>query len=109
MAKSRDEENKIPRISKTCRVVLDGPGVRLDVGEFTITEKEPGPRLEQFADEAFKAARGSLARLMIPAYRLIVMDGQIEEAYGLARWVKLTNKNEEENMRSKQPIRKKVA
>lgn len=84
----RDENNRIPRITKTCKVVLDDGERRYPVGEFTLTEMEPGPSLSRFADEGFKFARASLAKLMVPKYRIIVIDGETEEAYGLDRWVK---------------------
>ena len=88
----RDEDGKIPRITKTCKVVLaSNEGQRFTVGEFTIEEKEPGPTHEQFADLAFKAARSSLARLMTPQYRLIVLDGPQEIGYGLDNWIKLVD------------------
>lgn len=110
MKKKRDEDGKIPRITKTCKVVLDGSGRRLPVGDFTLTEKEPGPKLEDFADAAFKASRASLVRLMTPLYRLVVIDGQREEAYGLGRWIKLVDgsKEQEESKARKQTIRKKA-
>jgi hypothetical protein len=88
----RDEEGKIPRITKTCKVVLAASdGTRYPVGDFTIEEKEPGPTMDQFADTAFKAARASLARLMTPQYRLVVIDGAVEQGYGLDRWIKLVD------------------
>ena len=112
MSKSKDKEKqKKPEISKTCSVVLDGGGVRLPVGEFTLRKVEPGPTLADFADEAFKSARNSLNKLMVPLYRLIVIDGPKEEAYGLGRWVKLTDGEKEnaavEKGRKKAPIHKR--
>lgn len=90
--KTRDEQGMIPRITKTCKVVLvDGDGYRYPLGDFTLTEKEPGPTIADFADAAFKAARSSLARLMVPQYRLIVIDGQVEQGFGLDRWIKLVD------------------
>lgn len=109
--KKRDDDRKIPRITKTCNVVLAASdGTRYPVGDFTLTEPEPGPTLEQFADVAFKAARASLARLMTPQYRLIVLDGEREEAYGLRRWIKLVDRsNPQYEPPAKQRIRKKAA
>lgn len=109
MKQERDENNRIPRITKTCKVVLDGPDQRIPVGEFTLTEKEPGPKLEQFADAAYKTARASLARLMTPLYKLTVIHEHGEESYGLQRWIKLVDGNKEEEERQrKQPIRKRA-
>lgn len=107
----RDADGKIPRITKTCKVVLaSSEGQRFTVGEFTLTEPEPGPTLEQFANEAFKAARSSLARLMTPYYRIIVIDGKREEGYGLDKWIKLFDKSSPNDTPSKkQPIHKKAA
>jgi hypothetical protein len=91
-SKKRDDEGKIPRITKTCKVVLvDNDGFRYPLGDFTLTEPDPGPSIDDFADAAFKAARASLARLMVPQYRLIVIDGQREQGYGLDRWIKLVD------------------
>ena len=113
MTKERDENGKIPRITKTCKVVLVGPDASYPVGEFTITEPKPGPTLEQFADAAFRAARSSLARLMTPYYRLVVKDGDYEEPYGLEKWIKLVDREKEREQRlegkgKKQPIRKRA-
>lgn len=91
----RDAEGKIPRITKTCRVFLEGNGVRMDAGEFTLTEPEPGPQRSDFADAAFKAGRASYARLMAPAYRLVVIDGDVEEGYGLTTWIKLVDNSKQ--------------
>ncbi len=106
----RDADGKIPRITKTCKVVLAAnDGMRYPVGEFTIEEKEPGPTMEQFADAAFKAARSSLSRLMVPQYRRIVIDGAVEAPYGLDKWIKLEDRSSQEYAPSrKQPIRKKA-
>lgn len=111
MKKERDENNRIPRVTKTCKVELDDGERRYPAGEFTLTEKEPGPTLAQFADEAFKAARASLAKLMPQRYRLVVIDGEREEAYGLQRWVKLVDNEKVYEARlagkgPKQPIRR---
>jgi hypothetical protein len=112
MVKSnRDEDGRIPRITKTCKVVLDGPDQRLPIREFTLTEKEPGPVLEQFANEGFKYARASLQRLMTPAYKITVIDGEREESWNLTNWIKLVDREKEHENRamgkgSKQPIRK---
>lgn len=102
----RDAEGKIPRITKTCKVVLDGNGVRMDMGEFTLIEPEPGPQRSDFADAAFKACRSSLTRLMTPQYRLVVIDGDVEEGYGLTTWIKLVDGSDENNLKPKQRIRK---
>lgn len=93
----RDENGMIPRITKTYRAVLQEiDGVRLPIGEFTLTEKEPGPTLEQFGDEAFKFARSSLAKLMPHRYRIVLIDAEGQEsAYGLDRWVKLVDREKE--------------
>ena len=113
--RKRDDEGKIPRITKTCKVVLAAnDGTRLPVGEFTLTEKEPGPTHDDFAEVAFKSARSSLARLMTPQYRLIVIDGKVEQGYGLDRWIKLVDGREEMARREagkgpKQAIHKKAA
>lgn len=104
-----------PLITKTCSVTLVGSdGTRLPVGDFTLTEKKPGPTIDDFADAAFKTARSSLARLMIPQYRLVVKDGEVEQGYGLERWVKLVDgeKRYAEQLAGggpKQRIRKKAA
>jgi hypothetical protein len=91
-SKKRDDNGMIPRITKTCKVVLvDNDGVRYPLGDFTLTEPEPGPSIDDFADAAFKSARASLARLMVPQYRLIVTDGDREQGYGLDRWIKLVD------------------
>lgn len=88
----RDAEGKIPRVKKTCKVVLiDNDGYRYPLGDFTLEERHPGPTIADFADAAFKAARASLARLMVPQYRLIVIDGQVEQGFGLDRWIKLVD------------------
>lgn len=106
--RKRDAENKLARITKTCEVFLDGDGQRFSLGEFTLTEVDPGPKLEEFADSAFKATRASLVKLRIPMYRLVVINGQREEAYGLSRWVKLIDgsKEEERFKKPKQTVRK---
>jgi len=111
-ARKRDAENRLERITKTCRVVLAAnDGTRWPVGDFTLTEPDPGPTIAQFAEAAFKASRASLARLMTPQYRLIVIDGQIEQGFGLDQWIKLVDGRKEAERReqgkgSKQTIRK---
>lgn len=113
-SKKRDAEGKIERITKTCKVVLaSNDGTRYPVGDFTLTEKDPGPTIDNFADAAFKTARASLARLMTPQYRLIVIDGAIEQGYGLDRWIKLVDGRKElerrlEGKGGKLPIHKKA-
>lgn len=89
----RDEEGKLPRVTKTCSVFLDcDDGKRFPAGEFTITEIAPGPKIDQFADEAYKAARASLCKLMPHRYKLVVVDSEgAESRYGLDRWVKLVD------------------
>ena len=85
-----------PRITKTCKAVLVATdGSRYPMGDITLTEIEPGPTIDDFADAAFKNARSSLARLMTPQYRIVVIDGQVEQGFGLDRWIKLTDGNEE--------------
>lgn len=112
--KKRDDEGKIPRVTKTLKVILAAnDGTRIPVGDFTITEPEPGPTIDQFADEAFKSARASLARLMTPQYRIVVIDGAIEQGFGLDRWIKLVDGRKENERRlegkgAKQTIRKKA-
>lgn len=113
--KKRDGENgEIPRISKTVKVVLVGhDGTRLPIGDITLSEPTPGPTIDQFADEAFKSARSSLARLMTPQWRLVVIDGAVEQGFGLDRWIKLRDGriDEERSLAgkgSKQTIRKKA-
>lgn len=112
--KKRSDDGQIPRITKTVKVVLAGTdGTRLPMGDFTLTEPEPGPTIAQFADDAFKFARASLSRLMTPQYRLIVIDGEVEQGFGLDRWIKLYDGREEEKRRldgkgGKMSIRKKV-
>lgn len=113
--KKREGENgEITRITKTVKVVLVGTdGTRIPVGDFTLTEPQPGPVIDQFADEAFKSVRSSLARLMTPQWRLLVIDGAIEQGFGLDRWIKLRDGREEEERRlagkgGKQTVRKKV-
>lgn len=104
---------ELPKITKTCKVVLQEiDGVRLPIGDFTLTEKEPGPNIDQFADKGFQAARSSLAKLMPHRYRLVVIDAEgIESAYGLDRWVKLVDRQKEYEIRlqgkgKKQPLHK---
>ena len=81
-----------PRITKTCQVwLVSTDGTRLPMGDVTLTEIEPGPTIDDFADAAFKNARGTLARLMVPQYRLVVVDGQVEQGFGLDRWIKLVD------------------
>jgi hypothetical protein len=112
--RKRDAENKLERITKTCRVWLVGnDGLRIDMGDFELTEVDPGPTHEDFADAAYKAARASISRLMTPQYRLVVIDGQREQGYGLDRWIKLVDGREEEaralaGKGPKQRIRKTV-
>lgn len=100
-----------PEITKSCRVVLEETktGQRYPAGEFELTEPEPGPTMEDFANAAFRASAASFRRLMPEAYRLIVLDGAREEAYGLTKWVKLidTKSLDEDRMR-KQPIHKRA-
>lgn len=85
-----------PKITKTCKVVLvENNGTRYPVGDFTLTEPEPGPVIDQFADAAFKAARSTFARLMTPQYRLVVIDGAVEQGFGLDRWIKLVDGRQE--------------
>lgn len=111
--RKRDAENKLPRITKTCKVILAAnDGTRISIGDFTLTEIEPGPTVDQFADTAFKSARSSLARLMTPQYRLIVIDGQMETGFGLDNWIKLVDGREElkrqlEGKGRKQTVRSK--
>lgn len=113
-SKKRDAEGKLERITKTCKVVLvSTDGTSFPVGDFTLTEKDPGPNIDDFADAAFKAARASLARLMTPQYRLVVYDGAREQGYGLDRWIKLVDGRKElerrlEGKGGKLPIHKKA-
>jgi hypothetical protein len=109
--RKRDAENKLERISKTCAVELVGDGQTFPLGEFTLTEIDPGPTIEQFADAAFKATRASLVRLRVPMYRLVVKDGQSQQGFGLERWVKLVDgkKLQEEHARKQRIRRGKLA
>lgn len=57
-------------------------------------------------------ARASLSRLMVPQYRLVVIDGAVEQGFGLDRWIKLVDGRKElerrlEGKGSKLPIHKK--
>lgn len=85
----REKEEAIVYVEKTCRVDVEGKGTRLKVGDIYLRLPHPGPRLEDFADAAFKSARASLNKLMVPDYVLIVIDGSEEARYGLGRWIKL--------------------
>lgn len=109
--KKRDgDDGEIPRITKTCKVILAATdGTRLPMGDFTLTEPEPGPTIADFADAAYKSARASLARLMTPQYTLIVIDGVIEQGFGLDGWIKLTDGSKADDERTrKQSIRRKA-
>ena len=104
------------RIERTRKVVLvANDGTTLPVGDFTLTEIEPGPTNDQFADHAFKSARASLSKLMVPQYRLVVIEPNgSQQGYGLERWVKLTDGEALEKQRlqgqgPKQRLRNKAA
>lgn len=103
----KDKEPK-KDISRTARCVLDGGDVRLEMGEHTAIKPEPGPTLADIADSAFRACRASLAKLMVPRYRIIVIDGALEEAYGLDRWIKLIDRTHPEYEPKKQRIHAKA-
>lgn len=110
--RKRDAENKLERITKTAKVRLVGnDGTNLPVGEFTLTEVDPGPTMDNFADAAFKASRASLAKLMVPQYRLVVSLDQREQGYGLERWIKLVDgtRAQEEAPRKQRIRRGKLA
>jgi hypothetical protein len=113
--RKRDELGSLEKITRSSKVVLVGnDGTRLPVGDFTITKDDPGPTLDDFADHAFKESRASLAKLMVPQWRLVVIDGQREQGYGLDRWIKLVDgdKKQAEQLAGrgpKQTIRKKAA
>lgn len=111
MAKAKKTKEELPKVTKTARARLDGKDIpSITMGEYTITLPEPGPTPENFADAAFKANAGSLRRLMVPNYRVVVIypSGQ-EYSYGLDNWIKLMDgsKQQEQNGGGrKQPIRK---
>lgn len=113
--RKRDALNRLEVIEKTCKVILvANDGTKLPVGNFTLSEKDPGPTLDDFADAAFASSRASLSKLMIPQYRLVVIDGKREQGYGLDRWIKLVDgeKRYAEQLAGrgpKQSIRKKAA
>ena len=107
------KKNSIERTRKVKLVANDG--TTLPVGDFTLTEIEPGPTNDQFADAAFKSARASLSKLMIPQYRLVVIEPNGgEQGYGLERWVKLVDNKALHEARlngkgTKQRLRNKAA
>jgi hypothetical protein len=111
MTKSKDVADPV-FVKKACEVFLvNSEGMRLTIGTVELTEEEPGPKNEQFADAGFKMARASLQKLELPGYRIIVKDGERETGYGLERWIKRVDGRELYEKRlqgkgSKQPIRK---
>lgn len=85
----------------------------MDLGEYTVTLPEPGPTPENMADAVFRANSGSLRRLMVPYYRVVVIyeSGQ-EYSYSLSNWIKLMDgslKQDQDGGGRKQPIRKSKA
>ena len=95
------QEPAVVFVTKTYTAYLQEiDGVRLLIGEISLTEREPGPTLDQFADAAFKEGRASLQKLMPHRYRIVVKDAEgIESAYGLDRWVKLVDRQKEHELR----------
>ena len=108
MKKKGDKE--VEQVSRTCQCWLDGDSIkRMSLGEISIVMPAPGPKPEHFADEAFKRNAGSLRRLMVPYYRIVVEADDRDFSFGLDRWMKLMDgsREHEENMsRRKQPIRR---
>lgn len=99
-------DGELPKVTKTCRCELDGGDIVLPIGEFTLTEPEPGPKHSDFADAAFKFASASLRRLMVPRYRVVVIDGEQRIPYGLERWVKLVDRSQPDYEPKKQRVHK---
>ena len=100
MVKKKDDKEK-PKVSKTCQCWLDGNTIkRMDLGEITLEMPEPGPKAENFADEAFKRFSGSLRKLMAPYYRVVVVEQEREFAFGLDRWIKLMDGSADEAERA---------
>ena len=100
MAKKKDDK-EIEQITKSCRCALDGDSIkRMDMGEITLTAPHPGPTPDNFADAAFRQNAGSLRKLMVPYYRVVVITPEREYSYGLDRWIKLMggSKDEAERM-----------
>lgn len=110
MGKKKPLPQDVEQITKTAKGRLDGDTIKsIDLGELSLTMPDPGPTPENFADSFFRANAGSLRRLMVPYYRVVVVYPQREYSYGLDRWVKLMDGALEQNQNGggrKQPIRK---
>jgi len=67
---------------KTCCCRLVGYGVNMLIAEVKLQEDKP---LERFAKEAYRSASGSLKRLELPHYKIVVVEPNgTESGYDIA-------------------------
>lgn len=89
------KENYVP-LTREAFLVSDD-GVRLSLGKFELDED---CTVEQFANAAYMANRGSLKKLMVPKYRIILEgpDGQ-QDSFGLDHWIKLIDHSKAQRLK----------